>query len=173
MFDISQELKQTHPSPLLSGRLGGVLKKMKHEGLIYNKTRGKIPKEFIENVILGTLNFLKLKQPLEMAVLIVSPEEIKKLNKIWRGKNESADELSFGLNSRLPADGGKLAKRQNKMLELGEIVVNANKIFEKNNLAKILIHGLLHLLGYNHEKSDSEAEKMEQLEAKIFKHLNI
>ena len=55
---------------------------MKHEILVYNKTSQKTPKKFIESVILQILNFLKLKQPAELAVLIVDSDEIKRLNKI-------------------------------------------------------------------------------------------
>ena len=145
---------------------------MKHEVLIYNKTRRKVPKEFISDIILRALDFIKLKQPVELAVLIVDAEEIRKLNKIWRHKNYIPEELSFGLNSRSRASEDKFAKRQNKVLELGEIVVNALKISDKNNLPEILIHSLLHLLGYNHEKSETEALRMEQLEARILKYLN-
>ncbi|MBI2446850.1 MAG: rRNA maturation RNase YbeY [Parcubacteria group bacterium] len=150
---------------------------MEHEILVYNKTRKKISKKFIEDVILRALNFLKLKQPIELAVLVIDKGEIKRLNKIWRRKNKVVDELSFGLNSRkrsnLPAGRQEFAKKQNEVLELGEIIINADKISEKNNLSKILIHSLLHLLGYNHEKSATEAQKMEHLEVKIFKYLSI
>ncbi|HEY4495109.1 MAG TPA: rRNA maturation RNase YbeY [Candidatus Paceibacterota bacterium] len=144
---------------------------MKHEILVYNQTRSKVPEKFILDVILRTFDFLKLKQPAELAVLIVSAEEIRKLNKIWRKKNYTPDELSFGLNSRKQAGRAKFAKKQNKMLELGEIVVNVNKISDKNNLSKILIHSLLHLLGYDHERSTAEAKKMEHLEEKILNNL--
>jgi len=143
---------------------------MNHEILIYNQTKTKAPRKFICGVILKALNFLKLKQPVELAVLIVDKKEIKRLNKVWRNKNEIPDELSFGLNSRQIA---ALAKDKNKVLELGEIVVNIEKLSDKNYLAKLLIHSLLHLLEYSHEKSAAEAKKMEKLEEKIFKYLNI
>ena len=146
---------------------------MKHEILIYNKTRSEVPKKFISDVILRTFNFLKLKQPMELAVLVVDGNEIKRLNKIWRKKNYTPDELSFGLNSRLPDNEEKFAKKQNKMLELGEIVINVNKIFNKNHFATILIHGLSHLLGYHHEKSATEAQKINQLEKRILKNLKV
>lgn len=146
---------------------------MKHEILVYNKTRQKISKKFIVQTILKTLNFLKLKQPVELAVLVVSSKEIRKLNKIWRKKDYTPEELSFGLNSHPPAGGVKFAKRRNKMLELGEIVVNVDKISDKNNLTNILIHSLMHLLGYNHEKSRIEALKMERLEQKLIQNLKI
>ena len=142
---------------------------MKHEILVYNKTSQKTPKKFIESVILQILNFLKLKQPAELAVLIVDSDEIKRLNKIWRGKNESTDELSFGLNSRKSAT---FAKDNINMVSLGEIVINVEKIRDKKYLTTLLVHSLLHLLGYNHEKSTAKAKKMKKLEEKILKHLN-
>lgn len=150
---------------------------MRHEVLVYNKTGRKVPKEFISNVILRALDFIKSKQPVELAVLIVSQAEIKRLNKTWRNKDYMPDELSFGLSSRETGEPAYrqagLAKEQNKVLELGEIVVNVGKISDENNLAEILIHSLLHLLGYNHEKSKIESLKVERLETKIFKHLKI
>lgn len=138
---------------------------MKHEILIYNKTRRRIPEKFIQKVIVRALGFLKLKQPIAMAVLVIGKKEIKQLNKIWRKKNETPDELSFGLNSR---KNEKFANVDNGMLELGEIVVNVEKISKKKYLSEILIHSLLHLLDYNHEKLN-EAKQMEALEEKIFK----
>ena len=134
-----------------------------HEVLIYNQTKVRVPEKFIEDVILKTLNFLKLKQPVELAVLVVDKKEIKRLNKIWRKTNETSDELSFGLNSRQTAG---LAKGLHSMLSLGEIMINAEKISDKNYLSKILIHSLLHLLGYSHRR-------MAGLENKILKSLEI
>ncbi len=134
-----------------------------HEVLIYNQMKVRVPKKFIEDVILKTLNFLKLKQPVELAVLVVDKKEIKRLNKIWRKTNETSDELSFGLNSRQTAG---LAKGLHSMLSLGEIMINAEKISDKNYLSKILIHSLLHLLGYSHRR-------MAGLENKILKSLEI
>jgi len=136
---------------------------MKHEILVYNKTRKRVPEKFMKTVVLKALDLLKLKQPVELAVLIVNKEEIKRLNKIWRKVNETPDELSFGLNSRQMV---KFAKDLHSMLSLGEIIINAEKISDKNRLPKILIHSLLHLLGYSHEQ-------MEGLENKILKSLEI
>lgn len=143
---------------------------MKNEILICNKTKKKISERLIKSILSQALNFLKIKQPVEMAVLIVDKSEIKKLNKVWRGKNQIVDELSFGLNSRKLV---KFAKANNGMLELGEIVINVDKISNKEHLSKILIHALLHLLGHHHEKSAVQAKKMEYLEEKILKHLSI
>jgi rRNA maturation RNase YbeY len=112
---------------------------------------------------LKALQFLKLKQPVELAVLVVDKKEIKRLNKIWRKVNKVPDELSFGLNSRQTA---KFAKGPHSMLSLGEIIINAEQISDKNYLSKILVHSLLHLLGYSHGR-------MKNLENKILESLKI
>jgi rRNA maturation RNase YbeY len=136
---------------------------MKHEILIYNKTRRRIPEKLIKSIIFKILQFLRIKQPVELAVLVVDKSEIKRLNKIWRKTNKAPDELSFGLNSRQTAE---LAKFNKNVLSLGEIVLNVEKISDKNHLPKILIHSLLHLLGYSHGR-------MAGLENKILKSLEI
>ncbi len=132
---------------------------MKHEILIYNKTKRKVPEKFIEDIIVRTLNFLRIKQPIEMAVLVVDKGEIKRLNKIWRKINKAVDELSFGLNSRQIM---RFAKNHNGVLNLGEIVVNIEKTFERNYLSKILVHSTLHLLGYSHEQMKKFEEKLKE-----------
>ncbi|PIR71400.1 MAG: rRNA maturation RNase YbeY, partial [Candidatus Nealsonbacteria bacterium CG10_big_fil_rev_8_21_14_0_10_37_25] len=80
---------------------------------------------------------------------------IRKLNKKYRGKNRMTDVLSF------PDNG------------LGEIVIclrevkkNAKKFGSsfKKELSTCLIHGILHLLGYDHEKSVEEVKKMRDRE---------
>lgn len=136
---------------------------MKHEILVYNKTRKRVPEKFVKAVVSRVLDLLKLKQSVELAVLVVDQEEIKRLNKIWRKVDKAPDELSFGLNSRKTAE---LAKGFRSVLSLGEIIINAEKISDKNYLSKILIHSLLHLLGYSHRR-------MAGLENKILKSLEI
>ncbi|MDP3004402.1 MAG: rRNA maturation RNase YbeY [Candidatus Azambacteria bacterium] len=130
---------------------------MAHEILIYNKTKCRVPKKFIISVISKALQFLKLKQPVELAVLIVDKGEIKRLNKIWRKVNETPDELSFGLNSRQMV---VFAKGDVSVLNLGEIVLNVDKISNKNYLSELLIHSLLHLLGYSHRRMGSLENKV-------------
>ncbi|MDO8591158.1 MAG: rRNA maturation RNase YbeY [bacterium] len=143
---------------------------MKHEILIYNKTKRRVPEKLIKLIISGALKFLKLKQPVELAVLVLNRADIKRLNKIWRGKNNVPDELSFGYNSRQTVE---FAEGYSNMVSLGEIAVNVDGIFNRKHLSKILVHALMHLLGRHHEKSAAEAKKIERLEERILKHLVI
>ena len=130
---------------------------MKHEILVYNKTRKRVPEKFMKTVVLNALDLLKLKRPVELAVLVVDKEEIKRLNKIWRKANETPNELSFGLNSRQMV---VFAKGDVSVLNLGEIVLNVDKISNKNYLSELLIHSLLHLLGYSHKRMGSLENKV-------------
>ncbi|MCL2229454.1 MAG: rRNA maturation RNase YbeY [Firmicutes bacterium] len=86
-------------------------------------------------------------------VNIVTPEEIRELNKLHRGKDKVTDVLSFPM---LDITAGVLPTKENfpmdvnpetGKIELGDIVIN---IKEKNHEA-LIEHSLLHLLGFHHE----------------------
>ena len=90
-----------------------------------------------------------------VSLAFVDKEEIRKVNKKFRKKNRATDVLSFLLNEKQC---------------LGEIIIcpeiikeNAKKykIPIKEEMMKVFIHGILHLCGYDHEKSEKEAKIME------------
>ena len=104
----------------------------------------------------------------EVSVRVVSAEEIRALNKQYRGKDKPTNVLSFpaGKVSGLPAD---------IPVVLGDIVICASVVRDEaaaqrkvleDHWAHMLVHGTLHLLGFDHE-SDSEAAEMEALETTI------
>jgi len=92
------------------------------------------------------------KEKIDLSIVFVGQERMKKLNQKYRRKNKLTDVLAFGegLNEIVicPQEVKKNAKR-------------FDSVFKKE-LARVLIHGILHLLGYNHEKGGKEAEKMEK-----------
>ncbi len=83
----------------------------------------------------------------EISVVLVDKKEIQKINKKYRGKDAPTDVLSFE--------------------ELDEIFI-CPEVIKKEDLAFVLIHGILHLLGYNHEGAKKEAEKMKEKEKYYF-----
>ena len=102
-----------------------------------------------------------------ISLVFVGKEEIKKLNKKFREKDNPTDVLSFSLNDKEC---------------LGEIMIcpevvkeNAEKYGVSVNfeIMKVFIHGILHLLGYDHEKTDKEAEIMETKQDKYLEESNI
>jgi len=90
-----------------------------------------------------------------ISLAFVNKGEIQNLNKKYRRKNKPTDVLSFLIDEK---------KCLGEIIICPEIVKeNAKKygISVRKELMKVFIHGILHLCGYNHEKSKKEAQKME------------
>ncbi len=121
---------------------------------INNLTAAIVNKEFLKKVAKIVLKG-ENKREVGLSIALVGPTRIKELNKKYRGKDKTTDILSFSSNFQL---------------ELGEIVICLSEVKKnakefdstfKRELSRVLIHGILHLLGYDHEKSKKEAEEME------------
>jgi len=102
----------------------------------------------------------------EVAVLLTSDVHIQKLNGDFRNKDKATNVLSFPDEdeSRL----GDIA------IAFGTIVGEAKQanLLLDDHLSHMVVHGMLHLLGYDHE-NDEEAEEMEALEIDLLARLNI
>lgn len=135
-----------------------------------------IKQEFFKRLIFDSLKILKISQKAIVDLAIVGESEMKRLNKKHRGKDKSTDVFSFSFGKN------KLKLSQKPpFLFLGNIVLclavaqkeaRKEKISLKEKLARLTIHGLLHLLGYDHEKSDKERAKMERLEKILWQKAN-
>jgi len=104
------------------------------------------------------------KKAIELSIALVGQGRIRELNKKYRGKNRVTDVLSFSYDG-----SGDI------VICLGEVKKNARRFgttFEKE-LSKVLIHGILHLLDYDHEKNEKEAEKMRKKEEYYLSQLGI
>ena len=130
------------------------------------------PNRFIDKKItlLNKKNKLFKKNTLICSILLSGPKEIKNLNKKFRKKNKSTDVLSFPFYEKNQLNN-KI--REEKEVYLGDIIINLSQVKKKNNkdkfkeeLNKLWIHGLLHLLGYDH-KSNSQYLQMQKIEKKF------
>ena len=108
-------------------------------------------------------------------MLLSGTNEIKKLNKKFRKKNKSTDVLSFPFYSKKDL---KKKLNNDKEVYLGDIIINLRKIKYRNNhnrfrieFNKLFIHGLTHLLGYNHKNLKDYAE-MKKVEMKFLSYFN-
>ncbi len=116
---------------------------------------------------------------LSASLLFTGDAEVHALNREWRGRDRPTNVLSFPMLGRdellaLPAEGppemvGDIA------LALGTCKrESAERSVElSTHVAHLLLHGLLHLAGYDHEPSDEAAEEMEALEIKALAALGI
>lgn len=101
----------------------------------------------------------------EISLLMTDDETIQEYNKEYRNKDNATDVLSFPMEDNIMlgdiAISFDTAKRQ---AEESEININREVSF-------LFIHGLLHLLGYDHETSQQDEEEMFSLQEKILKKL--
>ena len=147
---------------------------------IINKTIGGKINLIIDQIIKNT-RVLDLKKKISISILFTGDKKINQLNKKFRKINSPTNVLSF---PSIPANintKNLLDIDYNASNFLGDIVISSDTLIkEANNEKKIeedhfihlFIHGILHLLGYDHEKRD-DAKIMETLEIKILKSLNI
>ncbi len=117
----------------------------------------------VERMLEAACKRLKLpRSRVELSVQIVSPATMRKLNKTYRGKDKATDVLSFPLLTRSEVS---TLKKKRDILAIGDIFINRTD--EKERLAFLVVHGFLHLMGYDHERSKREAKIMFTLQDEI------
>lgn len=128
--------------------------------------------DYLNEVIEYTMKKLDVKKSL-FDIIFIDDEEMHKMNKEYRGIDRTTDVLSFALNDN---------KHINPVLNsLGDIFISIPKMkeqakeyghSEKRELSFLAVHGMLHLLGYDHmEKCDEEV--MFGLQKEILEELGI
>ena len=113
-----------------------------------------------------------LKKNTLISILLTDDKNIKKLNYKWRKKNQNTNVLSFPVKSFI---------KEGKHLFIGDIVLSyetiekesiQRKINFRDHFLHLCLHGILHLLGYDHKKQKEEIE-MENIEIKLLSLINI
>ncbi|MBI3589460.1 MAG: rRNA maturation RNase YbeY [Candidatus Liptonbacteria bacterium] len=112
-----------------------------------------------------TLRILK-KEGLVLEINLVDSRRMRFLNKKFRGKNVATNVLSFeGMRKGEFFEPG--ISLEKGWRDLGEIYLNPGYILkQKEDLGRMVIHGILHLLGYQHDKKD-DTIRMEKLEKSL------
>ena len=132
-------------------------KRLKNKNIFFKKICKAFPKKY---------KFLNKK--VTFTLLLSNNKNIKKLNKVFRNKNKSTDILSFPSEKKITIS---------KNTYLGDIIISYNYLDKprsqdlksfKEKVAKILIHGFLHLLGFDHKKN-KDYSKMLKEENLLFK----
>lgn len=105
----------------------------------------------------------------ELSILVTTDKEIRELNRQYRGLDYSTDVLAFPQlhsdNSPEVAGGGLLGDVVISH-ERAEVQASEQGILYDSEMRRLLAHGILHLLGFDHEGSESDAEAMRELEDK-------
>jgi probable rRNA maturation factor len=138
---------------------------------IVNRSGRSVPRKFLVNWV-ARMSRLAAKRisakkfaDRELVIAFVTSVEIKRLNKQFRGKNKATDVLSF---------------ESDETESLGELAISPEVISKqarehgllvREELGYMVLHGFLHLLGYDHETSESDARKMFALQDELFDQL--
>lgn len=135
---------------------------------INNFTTSSIDENYLRQVANKILE-QENKKDADLSIVFIGQGKMRKLNKRYKGKNRVTDVLAFP-EMKIPLKEFKFGFFQ-KISGLGEIVICLREV-KKNSkrfsvtfeeeLTRILIHGILHLLGYDHEKSEKDSKKMEE-----------
>ena len=106
----------------------------------------------------------------ELSLTLISDENIRTLNRKYRKKDRATDVLSFSqIEERGSSPPDPLTIPNNPGMLLGDVVISIDtalaqartyRVSPRERLRTLLIHGFLHLLGYDHERSPAEARKM-------------
>ena len=108
-----------------------------------------------------------------LSVALMSDRGVRRLNRDFRGKDQPTNVLSFPSDSRAGGPG--------RRVELGDIALALGVVRREakaqgkaaaDHLAHLMVHGVLHLLGYDHE-TEGDAERMEALERKALAGMGI
>jgi len=124
---------------------------------IFNETDEKVDTKEIKKILEYALKYKKLNN-VEFNIILVDNKTIQNINKEYRGIDKETDVISFALedNQDITFEFGRL---------LGDIYISIPKMkkqaeeyghSEKRELAFLTIHGLLHLLGYDHMTKEEE-----------------
>jgi probable rRNA maturation factor len=133
---------------------------------IFNQTKSKIPKKFVQDWTKKVYRNLKtqkvLKKEKDLIVVFVTSAKMKKLNSQFRGKNKHTDILSFAPIE--PSSLGELVL----CLPVLKKQAKEHKLSTNHEIGYMLIHGILHLLGYDHETSAKDAKLMFKIQDALF-----
>ena len=139
-------------------------------------------RETVQNVLQQAADLLELGPEVEISVLLVDNETIRSLNRDYRNKDAATDVLSFPMEEAMdgepePAVIGGPTERL-----LGDLVISVEMAVAQaaeyghsleRELAFLSVHGLLHLLGYDHELGVEAEAAMQAEEKRILSVLGI
>ncbi|CAI2679569.1 MULTISPECIES: rRNA maturation RNase YbeY [Lactobacillaceae] len=147
---------------------------------IYDKTKDGVDQkhiDLVEDVLQFASKALDLKDNTEMSVTFVNNDEIKEINSKYRGVDRATDVISFAIEDG--DDDFPLIMDDEMAAEIpeniGDIFVSIDKVAEQaefldhsyeRELGFLVVHGFLHLNGYDHMKQEDE-DVMFPLQRKI------
>ena len=133
---------------------------------IEEKFQECIDEEWARTIAHDVFRAESITPPYEMSLVFTDSETVQRLNRDYRGVDEPTDVLAFYMLPQHGADADFVSPPDD-ITHLGEVIISYPKTEEQakeqghsteQELTLLIIHGILHLLGYDHEKPEEEAK---------------
>ncbi len=138
--------------------------------------RGEVPRALLRALISAALDQENLDAPAEVSLTITDDERIQAMNRQYRHVDAPTDVLSFPLLSDDDLAGaGDFVTAPDGLIHLGDVVVSLPRAREqaaeyghplKREVGYLVVHGVLHLLGYDHD-TEADQRRMRQREEEV------
>ena len=141
---------------------------MEHNITVVNEISGEEVGTIVEKAVRAALEFEKVEQKCDVCVIITDDENIHELNREHRDVDRPTDVLSFPMMELQPGEKmvvNPLELDESGAVMLGDIVISIDRAkaqaeeyghSEERELCFLTVHGMLHLLGYDHELGEEE-----------------
>ena len=125
--------------------------------------RDQVEEDRLRRVAEATLSPENVDSPIALSLLITDDETVHHLNQTYRGIDQTTDVLAFAFQDDL--EQGSFPLSPDGLTQLGEVIISYPKTVDQakqlghpteDELTILLIHGILHLLGYDHQLPDQE-----------------
>lgn len=137
-------------------------------------------KKLIEKAVFAALDYEHFDKPAEVSVTFTDNEGIREINREYRAKDAPTDVLSFPILSDEDPEGD--INYCGGRTVIGDIVISVEKARDQaieyghgfdRELAFLSVHSTLHLLGYDHERSDEEDALMRKKQDEILNNIGL
>jgi probable rRNA maturation factor len=149
--------------------------------IVNDEYQSQVSPEYLEKVALATVNHVHEVAGFQLGIVITGDEEMQELNHRYRGVDATTDVLSFAMRDEIDEDSEdneaivQFPLMANGVEQLGEVIISLPQAARQaevhghglsKEIAVLVIHGVLHLFGFDHE-TDDDAAIMEKHEAEI------
>jgi len=136
------------------------------EIFVEDRFRGVVDRPWAKKIARRVLKDEGVAPPYEVSLVLTDSQTVQQLNRDYRGVNQPTDVLAFYMRTGQEADNS-FPLPPDGVTRLGEVIISYPQAVAQateqghsteRELALLVIHGILHLLGYDHEKPEDEAK---------------
>jgi probable rRNA maturation factor len=145
---------------------------------VEQKLKVSLEEGWLQRIVLKTLEAEGVASPVEMGLVITDSKTVQKLNRTYRGKDQPTDVLAFHMSPDTTQESElRFVDPPDGVSHLGEVVISYPQAVKQaqeqghsvaQELALLIVHGILHLLGYSDELPE-ERKQMKARENEILK----